>query len=218
MRYQQAGAGERPGSGRGIRRGVAAMTQLRALCVYCGSSDGGDPRHRDWAADLGGEAARQGVRIIFGGGRIGLMGVLAEAALAAGGEVIGVIPEHLQAREVGHEGITRLEVVESMHSRKARMCALADAFCVLPGGLGTLDEAFEIITWKQLRLHDKPIILLNQLDYWDPLLALIAHQVAQGYVRPEDAKLFNVVGDVAGVFEAVRQAPAPQIPDSGRRL
>jgi uncharacterized protein (TIGR00730 family) len=91
------------------------MTQLRALCVYCGSSDGGDPQHRDWAADLGGEAARQGVRIIFGGGRIGLMGVLAEAALAAGGEVIGVIPEHLQAREVGHEGITRLEVVESMH-------------------------------------------------------------------------------------------------------
>jgi uncharacterized protein (TIGR00730 family) len=194
------------------------MTRLRALCVYCGSSDGGDPQHREWAAELGGEAAHQGVRIIFGGGRIGLMGVLAEAALAAGGEVIGVIPEHLQALEVGHDGVTRLEVVDSMHSRKARMCELADAFCVLPGGLGTLDEAIEIITWKQLRLHDKPIILLNQAGYWDPLLALIAHQAAQGYVRPEHAELFSVVSDVAGVFEAAHQAPAPQIPDSGRRL
>jgi hypothetical protein len=194
------------------------MIRLRALCVYCGSSDGVDPQHRDWAAELGGQAARQGIQIVFGGGRVGLMGVLADAALAAGGEVIGVIPEHLQAREVGHDGITRLEVIDSMHSRKARMCELADAFCVLPGGLGTLDEAIEIITWKQLRLHDKPIILLNQSDYWDPLLALIAHQVAQGYVRPEHTKLFSVVGDVASVFEAARQAPAPQIPDSGRAL
>ncbi len=194
------------------------MTLLRALCVYCGSSDGIDPQHRDWAADLGGEAARQGVRIVFGGGRIGLMGVLADAALAAGGEVIGVIPEHLQAREIGHEGITRLEVVDSMHSRKARMCELADAFCVLPGGLGTLDETFEIITWKQLGLHDKPVVLVNLDGYWTPLLDLIAHQVAAGYVRPRDAALFTVVEDPHGLFDAIAQAPEPAIADASLRL
>ncbi len=124
------------------------MARITSLCVYCGSSASGDERHRDWASDLGREAAERAIRIVFGGGHVGLMGVVADAALAAGGEVIGVIPEHLQMRELGHGGLTRLEVVESMHSRKARMCALADAFCVLPGGQGTLDEAFEIVTWK----------------------------------------------------------------------
>jgi uncharacterized protein (TIGR00730 family) len=146
------------------------------------------------------------------------MGVVADAALAAGGEVIGVIPEHLQVRELGHGGLTRLEVVESMHSRKARMCALADAFCVLPGGLGTLDEAFEIITWKQLRLHDKPIVLLNQGGFWGPLLELVRHQVAEGYVRPQHAELFAVAETVAGVFEAIAAAPEPCAPERQARL
>jgi uncharacterized protein (TIGR00730 family) len=167
---------------------------------------------------LGREAAARGIRIVFGGGHVGLMGVVADAALAAGGEVIGVIPEHLQMRELGHGGLTRLEVVESMHSRKARMCALADAFCVLPGGLGTLDEAFEIITWKQLRLHDKPIVLLNQAGYWGPLLDLVKHQVAEGYVRPQHAELFSVAESVAGVFEAIAEAPEPGAPERQARL
>lgn len=194
------------------------MARISALCVYCGSSDRGDERHRDWAADLGREAARRRVRIVFGGGRVGLMGVVADAALAAGGEVIGVIPDILQVREVGHDGLTRLELVDSMHARKARMCALADAFCILPGGLGTLDEAVEIITWKQLRLHDKPIVLLNQAGYWGPFLDLVKHQVEAGYVRPRHAHLYAVADSVRGVFEAIAAAPEPCAPERQARL
>ena len=194
------------------------MARISSLCVYCGSSDRGDERHRDWAAQLGREAARRDIRIVFGGGHVGLMGVVADAALAAGGEAVGVIPEHLQARELGHNGLTRLEVVDSMHERKARMCALADAFCVLPGGLGTLDEAFEIITWKQLRLHDKPIVLLDQAGYWQPLLDLVRHQVAAGYVRPEHARLFEVAETVEGVFGVLAAAPEPCAPERQARL
>lgn len=194
------------------------MARLRSLCVYCGSSDRGESRHRDWAAELGRKAAQRGIRIVFGGGRVGLMGILADAALAAGGEVIGVIPGHLQAHEVSHAGVTRLEVVDSMHGRKARMFEQADAFCILPGGLGTLDEAIEIITWKQLGLHDKPIILVNQRGYWAPLLELIAHQVAEGYVRPRHARLFIVVDDIEGVFDAASRAPAPEAENARDRL
>ncbi len=194
------------------------MAEIEALCVYCGSSDRGHPQHRDWAGELGREAARRGIRIVFGGGRVGLMGVVADAALGAGGEAVGVIPEHLQAWEVGHGGLTRLEVVDSMHSRKARMCELADAFCVLPGGLGTLDEAVEIITWKQLRLHDKPIVLLDQGGFWRPFLDLVAHQAEHGYVRPEHRGLFTVVEDVTGVFETLGAAPEPEIADRKARI
>jgi len=194
------------------------MTDLTALCVYCGSSQGVKPSHRDAAAELGRLAAQRGVRIVFGGGRVGLMGILADAALAAGGEVIGVIPEHLQSAEVGHNGLTRLEVVESMHVRKMRMCALADAFCTLPGGLGTLDETFEIITWRQLGLHDKPITLLNLEGFWDPLLTLIRHQTGAGYVRPQHQGLFQVVERVGAVFEAVAAAPEAQRPSAVERM
>ena len=194
------------------------MAELTSLCVYCGSSERAEASHRELAAWLGREAAGRGVGIVFGGGRVGLMGILADAALSAGGEVIGIIPEHLEAREVGHDAVTRLEVVESMHSRKARMCELADAFCVLPGGLGTLDETFEIITWKQLGLHDKPVVLVNLDGYWTPLLDLIAHQVEAGYVRPRDAALFTVVEDPRGVFDAIARAPEPAIPDAVPRL
>jgi uncharacterized protein (TIGR00730 family) len=185
------------------------MARITSLCVYCGSSDHGDRRHREWTAELGREAARRAIRIVFGGGRVGLMGVVADATLAAGGEVIGIIPDVLQVREVSHDGLTQLEVVDSMHSRKARMCVLADAFCILPGGFGTLDEAFEIITWKQLRIHDKPIVLLNQGGYWQPLLDLVKHQVAEGYVRPHHAELFAVADTVAGVFDVIAEAPEP---------
>ena len=194
------------------------MARIEALCAYCGSSNRGDERHKDWAGELGRQAAQRGIRIVFGGGRVGLMGVVADAALAAGGEVTGIIPEHLQTRELCHANLTRLEVVDSMHSRKARMCALADAFCILPGGLGTLDEAVEIITWKQLNLHDKPIVLLNQNGFWAPFLQLVAHQVEQGYVRAEHTALFTVAEDVAGVFESIEQAPEPRIADRKARI
>lgn len=194
------------------------MTDLTALCVYCGSSRGVAPSHREAAAELGRLAARRGVRIVFGGGRVGLMGVLADAALAAGGEVIGVIPEHLQTAEVGHSELTRLEVVESMHVRKMRMCELSDAFCTLPGGLGTLDETFEIVTWRQLGLHDKPIAIVNLEGFWDPLLTLIGHQVDAGYVKPQHRALFQVVDSVEAVFETVAAAPEAQRPSAVERM
>ena len=144
------------------------MTERTSLCVYCGSSRGLDLGHVDCATRLGRGAARRGIRLVFGGGHVGLMGAVADAALAAGGEVIGVIPQSLMVKEVGHDRLTRLEVVDSMHTRKARMEQLSDAFCALPGGFGTLDELFEIVTWRQLGFHDKPVFLLNQDDFWRP--------------------------------------------------
>ena len=187
------------------------MTELRALCVYCGSSNSAAASHLEAAAELGRLAARRGVEIVFGGGHVGLMGALADGALAEGGRVVGIIPEHLEAREVGHEGVSELIVVDSMHTRKRRMFERADAFCILPGGLGTLDEAFEIITWKQLGLHDKPIVLANIEGFWEPLLVLFAHQLAAGYLHERHWHLFNVVGRVNEVFDAVAGAPTPSV-------
>jgi len=187
------------------------MAKLGALCVYCGSSEGLAPEHRAAAAALGRAAAERGVRIVFGGGRVGLMGILADAALAAGGKVTGVIPEHLQDWEVGHNGLDDLRVVNTMHSRKQLMCEEADAFCALPGGFGTLDETFEIVTWKQLRLHDKPVVLLNSAGFWDPLMALIDHQSRAGYIRQGHLDLLQAVDTVEAVFDAIAAAPEPQI-------
>ncbi|MGF1609772.1 MAG: TIGR00730 family Rossman fold protein [Kiloniellales bacterium] len=194
------------------------MARLTSLCVYCGSSSAVNPTHLEAAASLGRLAAERGVQIVFGGGRVGLMGVLADAALAAGGAVVGIIPALLQSREVGHQAITRLEVVDSMHSRKLRMAALSDAFCTLPGGLGTLDETFEIITWRQLGLHDKPIAIVNLGGFWDPLLSLIGHQSAGGYIRNDHGKLFTVVDSVEAVFSAVAAAPEPREPSDIRHM
>lgn len=188
------------------------MAQLQTLCVYCGSSTPQDSRHLAAATELGKTAAARGITIVFGGGRVGLMGLVADGALAGGGQVIGIIPEHLQDREVGHHGLERLEVVPSMHVRKARMCELSDAFCVLPGGMGTLDEAFEIITWKQLGLHDKPIIIANIGGFWDPLLALIEHQADAGYVHGHHMGLFQAVTRVDSVFTAIESAREPARP------
>jgi len=179
------------------------MARIRSLCVYCGSSEGADTRHAAAARSLGCGAARRGITIVFGGGRVGLMGVLADAALELGGEVVGVIPERLMQREVGHSGISRLEVVDGMHARKQRMADLSDAFCVLPGGFGTLDELFETVTWHQLGYHDKPVFLVNLCGYWEPLVALVAHQVAQGYVKPDHGRSLQVVEDVEQLFTAL---------------
>lgn len=194
------------------------MTQLLSLCVYCGSAEGTTPEHGAQAEQLGRLAAERGVRIVYGGGRIGLMGRVANGAKANGGEVIGIIPEHLMSAEVADRHLTRLEVVDSMHVRKARMVELSDAFCALPGGLGTLDETFEILTWRQLRLHDKPIILVNLGGYWDPLLALLRHQVEAGFVGAQHIDYFTVVERVEDVFTAIEAAAPPQVPTDSRRL
>ncbi len=194
------------------------MPPVTSLCVYCGSAVGGNPSYRAAARRLGRLMAESGVRLVYGGGRIGLMGVLADAVLAAGGTVVGVIPEHLQALEVGHRGVGELRVVDSMHSRKNAMFELADAFAILPGGLGTLDETFEILTWRQLRLHDKPIVLVDLDGYWQPLLRLIEHIGEEGFVGPECWRLFGVVETVEDVLPAIRRLPAPAVREATELL
>ena len=153
----------------------------------------------------------RGLRLVYGGGRVGLMGITADAALAAGSEVVGIIPAHIQELEVEHTGLTELHVVDSMHTRKRMMFDHSDAFVILPGGLGTLDETFEIITWKQLGLHDKPIVLVDDDGYWQPLLGLIDHMIGKGFARREHLGLFRVVDSVDSVFDALEMAPEPMI-------
>jgi uncharacterized protein (TIGR00730 family) len=179
------------------------MTVIRSVCVFCGSRVGDDPEFRAAARRLGEQFARNGIRLVYGGGSIGLMGVLADAVLKHGGEVHGVIPEFLDRIEVGHRKLTSLDVVDSMHVRKAQMFEAADAFVVLPGGLGTLDETMEILTWRQLGLHDKPILLVDHKGYWEPLLALLDNTVRRGFAGEETRKLFHVVSDVRDVLPAL---------------
>jgi len=194
------------------------MKILSSVCVYCGASSQVADIHKQAAHALGDGLARRGIRLVYGGGRVGLMGIAADAALAAGGEVIGIIPEHIQSAEVEHTGLTELHVVDSMHTRKRMMVAKSDAFVVLPGGLGTLDEAFEILTWKQLQLHDKPIVIVDVDGYWRPLLGLVDHMVAQGFARIDRSRLYSVADHVDGVFEALEALPDAQRPDQPRRL
>ncbi|MFC7301952.1 TIGR00730 family Rossman fold protein [Cognatiluteimonas weifangensis] len=158
---------------------------MRSVCVYCGSNAGSRPAYAEHAAALGARLAREGLALVYGGGNVGLMGVLADAALAAGGEVIGVIPEQLVHWEVAHRGITRLEVVASMHERKARMFDLSDAFVALPGGFGTLDEMFEMLTWRQLGLGDKPCAFLDVDGFYAPLRAMLDRMVGERFLHAE---------------------------------
>ncbi|WP_338844719.1 TIGR00730 family Rossman fold protein [Massilia sp. W12] len=162
---------------------------MATLCVYCGSSDGALPAYRQAAQVLGQLLAQRGHTLVYGGGRLGLMGAVADAALAAGGRVLGVIPRALQEREVAHTQLSELHLVDNMHQRKAMMADLADAFITLPGGLGTLEELFEMLTWLQLGLHGKRIGLLNVAGFYDGLLAFIARQQEQGFVRAQHASL-----------------------------
>ena len=184
---------------------------LSSVCVFCGSSSQVAESYRRAAAELGGAIAARGIRLVYGGGRIGLMGILADAALAAGGEVVGVLPEFLRGLEVAHEGLSELCVVGSMHERKRAMFELADAFVVLPGGFGTLDESIEIVTWKQLGLHDKPVVVCDVEGFWRPLVALVDRVIDQGFAHPEHARLFTVVSTVAEVFAALDAAPPTRV-------
>lgn len=183
------------------------MADIRSLCVLCGSREGSDPAFRAAAKDLGAQIASRGVRLIYGGGAIGLMGILADSVISAGGEVVGVIPDFLVKWEVGHASLSDLIVTDSMHTRKTRMFAMADGFVILPGGLGTLDETFEIITWKQLRIHNKPIVVLDVNGYWSALVALINRTVVSGFAPPAVIRLFSVVESVDKVFPALEAAP-----------
>jgi hypothetical protein len=183
------------------------MRHITSVCVYCGSSSRGRKTHHEAAQRLGNLLVDRGIRLIYGGGRVGLMGVIADAVLAAGGEVTGVIPDFLEEREVGHTNCTELVVTNSMHSRKQKMAELSDGFVILPGGLGTLDETFEIVTWKQLGIHDKPIVIADIDGYWRPLDALIQYMIEERYVRPEYRELFEVVASVDDVLPTLDAMP-----------
>lgn len=174
---------------------------MQRICVYCGSSPGDRPGYAALARRVGRTIATHGMGVVYGGGHVGLMGVVANAALEAGGEVIGVIPRRLVEAEVAHRGLTTLEVVESMHERKARMAELSDAFVALPGGFGTLDELFEILTWAQLGLHGKPCGLIDYEAYFTPLVAWADAAMAAGFVRPAHRRLLMVDTDIDALLD-----------------
>ena len=176
---------------------------MRRICVFCGSNAGASPVYADVARALAHELARRGMGLVYGGGRVGLMGVVADAALAAGVEVIGVIPQSLVALEVGHRGLRDLRVVRSMHERKALMAELSDGFVALPGGYGTLDEFCEVLTWAQLGLHRKPCAALNVNRYFDPLLALLDHAVAERFLSRAHRQFILVGAEPAPLMDAM---------------
>jgi uncharacterized protein (TIGR00730 family) len=176
-----------------------------SVCVYCGARPGADPAFMDSARDLGTALAGAGLRLVYGAGDVGLMGAVARAAQAAGGQTFGVIPAHLMAWEVGKRALTTFVVTETMHERKKVMFMNADAVAVLPGGAGSLDELFEVLTWRQLGLHDKPIYLLDVAGYWQPLVALIDHVIAHGFAEPGLRDFFEVLPDVPALM--ARLAP-----------
>jgi hypothetical protein len=183
-----------------IRRFPAGATDR--ICVFCGSSAGTNDSYAEKARELGRTLARRRIAIVYGGGGAGLMGALADAALDAGGEVIGVIPWALQRREIAHRALTRLEVVSSMHERKARMAELASGFVALPGGMGTLEELAEVLTWAQLGVHAKPIALVDVAGYYRPLVAFLDQAVAHGFLRPEHRALLLVADGAEEVLQA----------------
>ena len=194
------------------------MRKIKSLCVYCGSSSQVDPRYRDAAARLGRVLAEARVTLVYGGGRVGLMGLLADACLQAGGTVIGVIPDFLRRAEVGHGAVTELVVVDTMHERKRAMFERSDGFVILPGGLGTLEETFEMLTWKQLGLHDKPIVVVDIAGFWQPLKALIEHVIGENFARPEARRLLSVVGDIDQVLPTIERAAPPLVAAASERL
>lgn len=155
---------------------------MKAICVFAGSCAGDEPAYRAAAVATGRTIAQRGLRLVYGGGNVGMMGALADAALQAGGEVVGIIPQRLVEREAAHHGISDLQIVDTMHQRKARMAELADAFLILPGGIGTMEEMFEVWTWGQLGYHHKPFGLLNAVGYFDPLIAFLDHAVAAKFL------------------------------------
>ncbi len=187
------------------------MPPLRTVCVYAGSSSGADPRYAEAAAALAAEIGRRGLGVVYGGGMVGLMGVVADAALAAGAPVTGVIPRALDAREISHPGLTDLVVVETMHERKALMAARADAFVALPGGVGTMEELIEAFTWTQLAIHDKPVGVLDVAGYWGPLGAMLDRAVEARFLSAERRAMLLADDDPAALLDAL-EAWEPLVP------
>jgi uncharacterized protein (TIGR00730 family) len=185
---------------------------VKRVCVFCGSAAGARPEYAEAARSVAAALARRGIGVVYGGGSVGLMGVLADAALAAGVEVIGVIPRPLARRELAHRGLTQLRLVDSMHERKALMATLADAFVALPGGVGTLEETFEVLSWAQLGIHDKPIGALNVGGYWDHLIRFLAHTVREGFVRPEYLGLIQFAATPDALLDGLAAWRSPAFP------
>ncbi|OWY40218.1 Rossman fold protein, TIGR00730 family [Xenophilus sp. AP218F] len=185
---------------------------MKSICLFCGSNKGAKPEYVAAAERFGRTLAEQGIALVYGGGNVGLMGVAADAALAAGGRVIGVIPEFLQAKEVGHKGLSELHVTQTMHQRKALMAELSDGFIALPGGFGTFDELFEILTWAQLSVHSKPVGLLDSAGFYQPLYAMIKHAVAEGFVPTGNLNLFSVDADLDALLDSMRRYQPQPVP------
>lgn len=181
------------------------MKSIKNVCVYCGSSAAVDDLYKNAAREVGEGLARDGMTLVYGGGASGLMGMTADATMAAGGKVIGIFPEFLGRFETPHKGLTEIFIVDSMHSRKEKMAQISDCFVVLPGGFGTLDEFFEILTWRQLELHDKPVFLVNIEGYWDPLLEMIERIFGRKFARPHHRGCFTVLSSVDELCAALRQ-------------
>jgi uncharacterized protein (TIGR00730 family) len=184
------------------------MPAIHSLAVFCGSRVGASPAYAEAGRALGLGLARAGIRLVYGGGRIGIMGVVADAVLQAGGTVLGVIPDFLTRIEVAHQAVSEMVVTDSMHARKLRLYEESDAFLTMPGGLGTFDETFEVITWRQLGLHDKPILLCNVAGWAAPVVATIDQAIAQGFAASDCRRLFEVLDDVPAVLERLRTLPA----------
>ena len=184
---------------------------MRRLCVFCGSSHGSNPLYRDAALELGRHLASERIGLVFGGGSVGLMGVVADAVLAAGGDVIGVIPHALAERELAHGGVSDMRVVPDMHARKALMAQLSDAFIALPGGLGTFEELFEVATWSQLGIHRKPVGVLNVAGYYDPLVQMLDRAVGEGFVSAENRRLMVVAQTPTGLLEKMQVRRPPRL-------
>lgn len=187
------------------------MDNFKTVCVYCGSSEKIDDIYKNAAAALGKILCENGLNLVYGGGRVGLMGIIADSVLRHGGNVTGIIPRHIEQREVAHTGLTTLHVVETMHERKQMMVEKSDAFIILPGGLGTMDEFFEIMTWRQLGLHQKPVVIVNIGGYWDPLEKMLDNIIDRGFARPEDKQFLQIVSTEEDVIAALAKAPREQI-------
>jgi len=185
---------------------------MKRVCVYCGSSLGNQPIYRETAEAMGGLLARRGIGLVYGGGNVGLMGVVADAALAGGGEVIGVIPRSLADREIAHGGVTDLRVVDSMHTRKALMAELSDAFIAMPGGVGTFEEFFEAVTWTQLGVHRKPCGLLNVGGFYAPLAAFIDLAVTEGFIKPIHRAAIVVDDNPERLLDSLATIELPDVP------
>jgi len=175
---------------------------MKAVCVYCGSSFGSEPAYLEATQELGTRLAEAGLKVVYGGAQVGLMGALADAALAAGGEVEGIIPQQLVDREIAHKGLTELHVVQTMHQRKALMAELSDAFVALPGGIGTIEELIEIFTWRQLNLHAKPLAVINTLGYYDGVVSFLDHALQQGFLPQASRDAFTVAADPEALLQA----------------